>query len=122
MLGHLELWVKSASSLKGTDFHDTPDPYCLVFVDGVQELKTKYIRNDVNPVWDEKMSMPARHARTFVKFVVMDKDRFTRDDFVGEAEVMFEDVYHLRQLDRSLPLLRKGSTVGYLHVSAKYTD
>lgn len=121
MSGKLEYWVKSATQLEAKDIHEVADPYCVVYLDNIKVMKTKYVRNTVDPVWDEKSGMVIKEGENQeLKFQVYDKDRFTRDDFIGEVSITIAEVIEGKILDRSLVLMRNDRSVGYLHVQLKY--
>lgn len=122
MSAKLEYWIKSGTQLDAVDIHEVADPYCLVYLDDVKLMKTKHVRNDVNPVWNEKGGLIVKSGgKKEMKFMVYDKDRFTRDDFIGEATLSLSEVAECQVLERSLTLERKGKPVGYIHVQLKYT-
>jgi len=116
----VEVWVKSATGLIGPDMFDVPDPYCRVYLDNKQIMKTKHKNNDKSPVWDEKTGVTLTDGHSKVRFEVMDKDTLSRDDFVGEAELEMEELKHLGTVERSLPLIRKQKQVGIIFVSVKF--
>uniref|UniRef100_A0A7S3EIM9 C2 domain-containing protein n=1 Tax=Rhodosorus marinus TaxID=101924 RepID=A0A7S3EIM9_9RHOD len=118
--GAIEGWVKSASGLIGPDLLDVPDPYCRVYLDDKQIMKTKHKKNDKSPVWNEKTGVTLTGERQKVRFEVMDKDTLSRDDFVGEAVLEMEEIESSGTVDRSLPLIRKGKQVGVIFIAVNF--
>uniref|UniRef100_A0A7S2ZXN9 C2 domain-containing protein n=1 Tax=Rhodosorus marinus TaxID=101924 RepID=A0A7S2ZXN9_9RHOD len=116
----IEVWVKSASGLIGPDLLDVPDPYCRVYLDDKQIMKTKHKKNDKSPVWNEKTGVTLTGERQKVRFEVMDKDTLSRDDFVGEAVLEMEEIESSGTVDRSLPLIRKGKQVGVIFIAVNF--
>ncbi|KAJ8902219.1 hypothetical protein NDN08_006627 [Rhodosorus marinus] len=116
----VEVWVKSATGLIGPDLLDVPDPYCRVYLDDNQIMKTKHKKNDKSPVWDEKTGVTLTGAHHRVRFEVMDKDTLSRDDFVGEAVLEMAELVNSGTVERSLPLIRKEKQVGIIFISVKY--
>ncbi|GAB4827398.1 hypothetical protein Ancab_034283 [Ancistrocladus abbreviatus] len=76
--------------LKGTNLavRDmmTSDPYVIISL-GHQSVKTRVVKNNLNPVWNEKLMLSIPDSVPPLKLVVYDKDKFTTDDFMGEAEI-----------------------------------
>ena len=64
----------------------TSDPYVILSL-GNQIVKTRVIKNNLNPVWNEKLMLSIPESVPPLKLLVYDKDTFTNDDFMGEAEI-----------------------------------
>ncbi|XP_060178545.1 probable ADP-ribosylation factor GTPase-activating protein AGD11 isoform X1 [Lycium barbarum] len=64
----------------------TSDPYVILSL-GSQSVKTRVIKNNLNPVWNEKLMLSIPENIPPLKVFVYDKDTFTTDDFMGEAEI-----------------------------------
>ncbi|PHU09288.1 putative ADP-ribosylation factor GTPase-activating protein AGD11, partial [Capsicum chinense] len=64
----------------------TSDPYVILSL-GSQSVKTRVIKNNLNPVWNEKLMLSIPENVPSLKVLVYDKDTFTTDDFMGEAEI-----------------------------------
>ncbi|XP_019185565.1 PREDICTED: probable ADP-ribosylation factor GTPase-activating protein AGD11 isoform X2 [Ipomoea nil] len=64
----------------------TSDPYVILSL-GTQSVKTRVIKNNLNPVWNEKLMLSIPDTIPPLKVLVYDKDTFTTDDFMGEAEI-----------------------------------
>jgi hypothetical protein len=76
----------------------TSDPYLLVCSGkGLigKDSRTKVVSKNCNPKWNETFEHQFDYTLTRFKFVVMDKDRFTRDDRLGKVVVPIEDFYSL---------------------------
>lgn len=65
------------------------DPYVMLCL-GNQSVKTRVIKNNLNPVWNEKLMLSIPDDIPPLKVIVFDKDKFTTDDYMGEAEVDIE--------------------------------
>ncbi|KAF7824706.1 putative ADP-ribosylation factor GTPase-activating protein AGD11 isoform X1 [Senna tora] len=76
--------------LKGTNLavRDmmTSDPYVILSL-GHQSVKTRVIKNSLNPVWNENLMLSIPENIPPLKVLVYDKDTFSTDDFMGEAEI-----------------------------------
>ncbi|XP_057741052.1 probable ADP-ribosylation factor GTPase-activating protein AGD11 isoform X1 [Arachis stenosperma] len=64
----------------------TSDPYVMLSL-GHQSVKTRVIKNNLNPVWNESLMLSIPEHVPPLKVVVYDKDTFSTDDFMGEAEI-----------------------------------
>ncbi|KAL2478226.1 putative ADP-ribosylation factor GTPase-activating protein AGD11 [Forsythia ovata] len=64
----------------------TSDPYVILSL-GNQSMKTRVIKNNLNPVWNEKLMLSIPENIPPLKLLVYDKDTFTPDDFMGDAEI-----------------------------------
>lgn len=62
------------------------DPYVILSLGG-QSVKTRVIKNNLNPVWNEKLMLSIPDYVPPLKLLVYDKDTFTTDDFMGQAEI-----------------------------------
>ncbi|KAK1571856.1 hypothetical protein Q3G72_024081 [Acer saccharum] len=50
-------------------------------------VKTRVIKNNLNPVWNESLMLSIPENIPPLKVLVYDKDTFSTDDFMGEAEI-----------------------------------
>ncbi|XP_075646164.1 putative ADP-ribosylation factor GTPase-activating protein AGD11 isoform X1 [Castanea sativa] len=64
----------------------TSDPYVILSL-GHQSVKTRVIKSNLNPVWNESLMLSIPEQIPPLKVLVYDKDTFTTDDFMGEAEI-----------------------------------
>ncbi|GLT38488.1 hypothetical protein SLA2020_127350 [Shorea laevis] len=64
----------------------TSDPYVILAL-GHQSVKTRVIKNNLNPVWNESLMLSIPEQVPPLKVIVYDKDTFSTDDFMGEAEI-----------------------------------
>ncbi|XP_074582034.1 putative ADP-ribosylation factor GTPase-activating protein AGD11 isoform X1 [Curcuma longa] len=62
------------------------DPYVILSL-GHQSMKTRVIKNNLNPVWNEKLMLSIPDPIPPLKLQVYDKDTFSTDDHMGEAEI-----------------------------------
>lgn len=62
------------------------DPFVVVSL-GKKVYRTKHVRHNLNPVYDEKMVFQVlRHEQNYsINFTVVDRDKLSGNDFVGEA-------------------------------------
>ncbi|ESW20952.1 hypothetical protein PHAVU_005G028800 [Phaseolus vulgaris] len=62
------------------------DPYVTISL-GHQSVKTRVIKNNLNPIWNESLMLSIPDCIPPLKIIVLDKDTFSTDDFMGEAEI-----------------------------------
>ncbi|GJU20046.1 C2-domain ABA-related 4-like protein [Tanacetum coccineum] len=84
LLGLLRIRVKKGTNLAIRDFRSS-DPYCIVKM-GEQRLRTHIVYRDLNPVWDEYLTLSIENPELPIELMVLDHDTFTRDDEMGDAE------------------------------------
>ncbi|CAI0400432.1 unnamed protein product [Linum tenue] len=84
LLGLLRIRIKRGVNLAVRDVRSS-DPYCVVKM-GKQKLKTSVIKKDVNPEWNEDLTLSVTDPDLPVKLTVYDYDTFSLDDKMGEAE------------------------------------
>ncbi|XP_022975963.1 probable ADP-ribosylation factor GTPase-activating protein AGD11 [Cucurbita maxima] len=64
----------------------TSDPYVILSL-GNQSVKTRVIKSSLNPVWNESLMLSIPDHIPPLRVLVYDKDTFSTDDFMGEAEI-----------------------------------
>ncbi|XP_058078239.1 probable ADP-ribosylation factor GTPase-activating protein AGD11 isoform X2 [Magnolia sinica] len=64
----------------------TSDPYVIITM-GNQSLKTHVVKRSLNPVWNESLMLSIPEPVPRLKLQVYDKDTFSTDDHMGEAEI-----------------------------------
>ncbi|KAL3813326.1 hypothetical protein ACJIZ3_014594 [Penstemon smallii] len=83
-LGLLKIKVLRGFNLAKRDFFSS-DPYVIVRM-GKQKVKTRAVKRNVNPVWNEELTLSISDPNVPIKIQVYDKDTFTPDDKMGDAE------------------------------------
>jgi len=88
----LHATVVECKSLKKTDLIGKSDPYVRVYLmPGTHmELKTKIVKNNLNPVYNDEFSFvlsPNDVRKKTIVFQVFDKDTFGKDDGIGEIQI-----------------------------------
>ncbi|KAF3448784.1 hypothetical protein FNV43_RR09497 [Rhamnella rubrinervis] len=87
----------------------TSDPYVILAL-GHQSVKTRVIKNNLNPVWNESLMLSIPEHIPPLKVIVYDKDTFSTDDFMGEAEIDIQPLvtaakaYEKSTIDESMQL------------------
>ncbi|KAG8480762.1 hypothetical protein CXB51_025452 [Gossypium anomalum] len=84
-IGMIKVNVVKGTNLAVRDMV-TSDPYVMLTL-GQQSVKTRVIKNNLNPVWNESLMLSIPDSIPPLKVIVYDKDTFSHDDFMGEAEI-----------------------------------
>ncbi|KAF9597828.1 hypothetical protein IFM89_021913 [Coptis chinensis] len=84
LLGLLKIRVCRGINLAVRDVRSS-DPYVVIKI-GKQKVKTSVMYNNVNPEWNEDLTLSISDASLPVKLTVYDKDTFSMDDKMGDAE------------------------------------
>ncbi|KAL2527868.1 Calcium-dependent lipid-binding (CaLB domain) family protein [Forsythia ovata] len=61
------------------------DPYVVLRM-GKQKLKTHVVKRNVNPEWNDQLTLSIDDPNLPIKLQVYDKDTFSLDDKMGDAE------------------------------------
>uniref|UniRef100_A0A8D0CQM9 Multiple C2 and transmembrane domain containing 1 n=1 Tax=Sander lucioperca TaxID=283035 RepID=A0A8D0CQM9_SANLU len=82
----------------------TSDPYVKFKVAGKEVFRSKTIHKNLNPVWDERVSLLVETLKDPLYVKVFDYDFGLQDDFMGSAYLHLESLEHQRTLDVTLDL------------------
>ncbi|KAK4747625.1 hypothetical protein SAY87_014211 [Trapa incisa] len=85
ILGLLKIKIKRGYNLAVRDLYSS-DPYVLVQM-GKQKVKTRAVKRNLNPEWNEKLTLCIIDPSLPIKLMVYDRDTFSFDDRMGEAEI-----------------------------------
>uniref|UniRef100_A0A8C7NYC1 Multiple C2 and transmembrane domain containing 1 n=1 Tax=Oncorhynchus mykiss TaxID=8022 RepID=A0A8C7NYC1_ONCMY len=80
------------------------DPYVKFKIGGKEVFRSRTINKNLNPVWDEKVSLLVDSLREPLYVKVFDYDFGLQDDFMGSAYLYLESLEHQRNLDVTLDL------------------
>nr|XP_009787765.1 PREDICTED: probable ADP-ribosylation factor GTPase-activating protein AGD11 [Nicotiana sylvestris]XP_016469369.1 PREDICTED: protein C2-DOMAIN ABA-RELATED 7-like [Nicotiana tabacum] len=84
-LGVLKIRVRRGINLAVRDAFGS-DPYVVITMGG-QKVKTRVIKENINPVWNEELSLALYDPSLPITLTVYDKDTFTADDKMGDAKI-----------------------------------
>ncbi|EPS57521.1 hypothetical protein M569_17297, partial [Genlisea aurea] len=84
-LGLLKIRVQRGIDLVPRD-KISSDPYVTIQY-GSQKVKTRAVKDTCNPVWDEELTICIEDPDVPIVLSVHDRDTFTGDDFMGDAEI-----------------------------------
>uniref|UniRef100_A0A7S0ZEP3 C2 domain-containing protein n=1 Tax=Timspurckia oligopyrenoides TaxID=708627 RepID=A0A7S0ZEP3_9RHOD len=95
LITFLNIKIISAFGVANTDWMSKPDPYCILRIDNRELCRTSIQRNTYSPIWNHKYTCIISgmlYDKCILVFSVYDKDRFTKDDFLGQVEIGLDDV------------------------------
>ncbi|KAK3218445.1 hypothetical protein Dsin_012415 [Dipteronia sinensis] len=93
LMGLLRLHVLKGVNLAIRDVRSS-DPYVVVRM-GKQKLKTRVVKQNVNPEWNEDLTLSVADPSLPIILSVYDRDTFSLDDKMGDAE------FHINPVSRS---------------------
>ncbi|KAL1828969.1 hypothetical protein ACET3Z_007381 [Daucus carota] len=85
MMGLLRIRVRRGMELVARDTTGS-DPFVVVTM-ADQKLKTRVVKNHCSPEWNDDLTLSIKDLTTPIKLTVYDKDTFTVDDALGEADI-----------------------------------
>ncbi|TMW90808.1 hypothetical protein EJD97_015183 [Solanum chilense] len=85
VLGVLKIRIRRGINLAIRDSFCS-DPYVVITMGG-QKSKTRVIKENCNPVWNEELSLALYDSNLPITLTVYDKDTFTADDKMGDANI-----------------------------------
>nr|QEN96194.1 multiple C2 domain and transmembrane region protein 1a isoform 1 [Danio rerio] len=100
----LDIVLKKGNNLAIRDRGGTSDPYVKFKIAGKEVFRSKTIHKNLNPVWEEKVSLLVESLREPLYVKVFDYDFGLQDDFMGSAYLYLESLEHQRTLDVTLDL------------------
>ncbi|XP_059406130.1 multiple C2 and transmembrane domain-containing protein 1-like isoform X4 [Carassius carassius] len=100
----LDIVLKKGNNLAIRDRGGTSDPYVKFKIAGKEVFRSKTIHKNLNPVWDEKVSLLVESLKEPLYVKVFDYDFGLQDDFMGSAYLYLESLEHQRNLDVTLDL------------------
>ncbi|KAK7290205.1 hypothetical protein RIF29_04454 [Crotalaria pallida] len=84
VLGLLRIHVERGVNLAIRDAKSS-DPYVIIKM-GKQKLKTRVVKKNINPEWNDDLTLSISDPHLPVRLFVYDKDMFSFDDPMGDAE------------------------------------
>ncbi|KAH9054979.1 hypothetical protein EDB87DRAFT_1358122 [Lactarius vividus] len=90
------------------------DPFVRVSTGDKVVGITRVIQHSQNPVWHEQLDFPVGESDKSILLTVFDRDKFTHNDYIGEAEIMIsklsgplENVFKAGFYPDDLPAMHK---------------
>ncbi|XP_068422648.1 multiple C2 and transmembrane domain-containing protein 1 isoform X5 [Clinocottus analis] len=100
----LDIILKKGNNLAIRDRTGTSDPYVKFKIAGKEVFRSKTIHKNLNPVWDDRVSLLVENLKDPLYVKVFDYDFGLQDDFMGSAYLHLESLEHQRTLDMTLDL------------------
>ncbi|XP_059456447.1 elicitor-responsive protein 3-like [Corylus avellana] len=91
--GTLEVLLVSAKGLQNTEFLSKMDPYVILTCRSQEQRSSVASGQGLEPKWNENFVFTINAGASELNLKIMDKDTFTKDDFVGEATIPLEPLF-----------------------------
>eukprot|EP00276_Gloeochaete_wittrockiana_P002545 CAMPEP_0184671186 /NCGR_PEP_ID=MMETSP0308-20130426/85287_1 /TAXON_ID=38269 /ORGANISM="Gloeochaete witrockiana, Strain SAG 46.84" /LENGTH=649 /DNA_ID=CAMNT_0027118269 /DNA_START=291 /DNA_END=2240 /DNA_ORIENTATION=+ len=112
----IQVTVIEGKNLANVEKFGKSDPYCVVSI-GESNAKTKTIKGDLNPTWNEQLQINFEEGADAVfRFSVFDFETLGADRLLGDATIPLADLVKGEPLDLWLLLLLKQKEQGSIHV------
>lgn len=109
LLGLLRIRVKRGVNLAVRDVRSS-DPYVVIKM-GKQKLKTRVMKKNVNPEWNEDLTLSVSDPNAPIKLTVYDHDTFSLDDKMGDAEFDIKPYIEALKMNLNLESLPSGTII-----------
>ncbi|KAL0379568.1 UNVERIFIED_CONTAM: Elicitor-responsive protein 3 [Sesamum angustifolium] len=121
--GTLEVVLVSAIGLENTDFLANMDPYVILTCQS-QEKKSKVASGQgSSPKWNEAFLFTVSSGAKELNIRILDKDNFTADDVVGEANIPLEPVFEQEEVPpTTYNVVKDDQYCGGIRVGLKFTS
>ncbi|XP_078431004.1 protein C2-DOMAIN ABA-RELATED 5-like [Wolffia australiana] len=96
--GTLKVRVIRGRNLAMRDIRGS-DPYVVLSTKN-EKVKTKVIKKNINPEWNEDLTLYVQDSTDPVLLEVFDKDWITRDDPIGRANINFQALVEAVEYER----------------------
>ncbi|KAK7407498.1 hypothetical protein VNO78_09451 [Psophocarpus tetragonolobus] len=89
ILGLLKIRIKRGINLAIRDAIKmrASDPYVVVSIGEQNMLRTSTVKDNCNPEWNEEFTLSIKDVKTPIHLAVYDKDTFSGDDKMGDADI-----------------------------------
>jgi len=93
LIAKLYITVAEARGLRKSDLMGlaAPDPYCILQLRN-QRLQTRKEKTTVHPVWHQEFEFGRFGPKDTLTISVFDRDRFSKDDFLGQVVLRRKDL------------------------------
>ncbi|KAI3430043.1 C2 domain-containing protein [Psidium guajava] len=88
LLGLLIIHVRRGVNLAIRDVRSS-DPYVVIRM-GKLKLKSRVVKKSLNPEWNDELTLEITDSSLPISVMVFDKDNFSLDDKMGDAEIHIE--------------------------------
>ncbi|GAB4861814.1 c-5 sterol desaturase [Ancistrocladus abbreviatus] len=120
--GKLEVLLVSAKGLEDTDFLSDIDPYVILTCRSQEQKSSIASGAGSNPEWNETFIFTIASSAPELNIKIMDKDTFSADDFVGEANIPLDAVFAEGDVPTtSYNIVKDGEYRGEVRVALTFT-
>ena len=117
--GKLIVRPQTAQLAKNKDFLRKQDPYIKAQL-GAQHFQTSVSKKGgKTPAWTDAFTFNINNDQTLVLHM-FDKDKLSKDDFIGECTIPLNEVYQKRSLSNWYNIHNKGQLMGKLLVTFEF--
>jgi Ca2+-binding EF-hand superfamily protein len=114
--------VVKAQNLLPMDIGGKSDPYVILSCEN-QQIETRYISNDLNPVWEETFTFQIQKGTEDLSVIVMDHDTLGRHDFEGQVLIPLQSIADQMKHDQFFDLHGKNPNEpwqGRIHLTLQW--
>ncbi|XP_027336961.1 C2 domain-containing protein At1g63220-like [Abrus precatorius] len=120
--GTLEVVLISAKGLDDNDFLSSVDPYVILTYRTQEHKSTVQEDGGSNPQWNESFLFTVSDSETELNLRIMDKDKFSQDDSLGDATIHLDAVFENGSLPETVYQVVKGEDYcGEIKVALTFT-
>eukprot|EP00026_Physarum_polycephalum_P003573 Phypoly_transcript_03586.p1 GENE.Phypoly_transcript_03586~~Phypoly_transcript_03586.p1 ORF type:complete len:349 (-),score=40.12 Phypoly_transcript_03586:75-1121(-) len=125
----LHITILEAKNLPAADSNGLSDPYVEIRAEQGLFVRDNQIRTSVknetlNPKWNQSFDVSWNHMFRKLVLRVYDRDKWSKDDFLGKARISYHDLCDQAEHDMWLPLVKtrkNKENMGEIHVKYKAT-
>ena len=118
--GRLIVKPQTAQLARNKDFLNKMDPYVVIILGG-QTFCTQVARGQgKTPGWNDAATLNVNNDQMLV-VRLFDKDRFGKDDIIGECVVPLQEVFQRGNVSNHYNLMDKGRAAGTVFLNMQFT-
>ncbi|XP_020213269.1 C2 domain-containing protein At1g63220 [Cajanus cajan] len=120
--GTLEVVLISAKGLEDNDFLSSIDPYVILTYRAQEHKSTVQEGAGSNPQWNESFLFTVSDSASELNLKIMDKDKFSEDDSLGEAIIHLDPVFEEGSLPETVyKVVKDQEYCGEIKVALTFT-
>ena len=133
--GRLEFYIDRADGLPDTDKFplalrfadafgtekDVIDPFVVGEMGDVSLFETFYLNNTLNPVWDQRFSVPINQEADNIKILLKDKDSLC-SQFIASVNFSCHELVQEQRMGGWYELKKDGENRGKIKMSIEFLD
>lgn len=106
----LKINILEAFGLQRADRNGSADPYVVAKLRGKPlngSVKTSQIKNNLNPQWNQELSLYPKSVNEVLVLKIYDHDSFKKNNFLGMVEIPLNRFFQQGQKDTWLQLMKR---------------